>query len=202
MKTFVRRLAAGVAVALVPMAAVTGVAAAGVASAECDPNWSDNPVTNECKPPPPPPAWWTPPPEYAPIYAPQSVPPPPPPPPWAQSLPLRPVWDGGHQRSGSGWNLTAPTAVAVGSPGLRDYRHARRLRDAHGGENSRFMTKPGVPVPLKAANGEVIASIEGYESKANAEKGIESVKTNAAGARSTPPRIGQGFNPSPAAPSQ
>ena len=39
MTRFVRRLAAGVAVALVPMAAVT-VAAAGVGSAECDPNWS------------------------------------------------------------------------------------------------------------------------------------------------------------------
>ena len=88
----------------------------------------------------------------------------------------------GSSAVGLGGNLTAPTAVAVGSLGLRDYRHARRLRDAHGGENSRFMTKPGVPVPLKAANGEVIASIEGYESKANAEKGIESVKTNAAGA--------------------
>ncbi|OBF92178.1 hypothetical protein A5791_14450 [Mycobacterium sp. 852002-51163_SCH5372311] len=95
MTRFVRRLAAGVAVALVPMAPVT-VAAAGVASAECDPNWSHNPVTNECKPPPPPPDWWTPPPEYAPMYAPPSAPPPPPPPPWAQSL--RPVWDGGHQQ--------------------------------------------------------------------------------------------------------
>ena len=97
MTRFVRRLAAGVAVASVPMAAVT-VAAAGVGSAECDPNWSHIVVTNECKPPPPPPAWWTPPPAYAPIYAPQSVPPPPPPPPWAQSLHLHPVWDGGHQQ--------------------------------------------------------------------------------------------------------
>jgi len=94
MTRFVRRVAAGVAVALVPMAGLT--VASGVASAECDANWSRNPVTKECKPPPPPPAWWTPPPEYAPIYAPQSVPPPPPPPPGAQSL--HPVWDGGHQQ--------------------------------------------------------------------------------------------------------
>jgi uncharacterized protein YegP (UPF0339 family) len=33
---------------------------------------------------------------------------------------------------------------------------------------------------LKAANGEVIASSEGYASKASAKKGIESVRANAA----------------------
>jgi uncharacterized protein len=33
---------------------------------------------------------------------------------------------------------------------------------------------------LKAANGEVIASSEGYKSKASAKNGIESVKKNAA----------------------
>jgi uncharacterized protein len=32
---------------------------------------------------------------------------------------------------------------------------------------------------LKAANGEIIASGQGYKSKATAEKGIESIKTNA-----------------------
>ena len=32
---------------------------------------------------------------------------------------------------------------------------------------------------LKAANGEIIASSEAYESKASAKKGIESVKNNA-----------------------
>jgi uncharacterized protein len=36
---------------------------------------------------------------------------------------------------------------------------------------------------LKAANGENIASGQGYKSKAAAERGIESVKTNAAGAK-------------------
>jgi len=35
---------------------------------------------------------------------------------------------------------------------------------------------------LKAANGEIIAASQGYETKASVEKGIESVKTNAAGA--------------------
>jgi uncharacterized protein len=35
---------------------------------------------------------------------------------------------------------------------------------------------------LKAANGEIIAASQGYETKASAEKGIESVKTNAPGA--------------------
>jgi uncharacterized protein len=35
---------------------------------------------------------------------------------------------------------------------------------------------------LKAANGEIIAASQGYETKASAEKGIESVKTNAASA--------------------
>jgi uncharacterized protein YegP (UPF0339 family) len=32
---------------------------------------------------------------------------------------------------------------------------------------------------LKAPNGEIIAASQGYESKANAEKGIEAVKTHA-----------------------
>ena len=32
---------------------------------------------------------------------------------------------------------------------------------------------------LKAPNGEIIATSQGYESKANAEKGIEAIKTHA-----------------------
>jgi uncharacterized protein len=32
---------------------------------------------------------------------------------------------------------------------------------------------------LKAPNGEIIAASQGYESKANAEKGIEAIKTHA-----------------------
>ncbi|MBV8788104.1 MAG: DUF1508 domain-containing protein [Mycobacterium sp.] len=35
---------------------------------------------------------------------------------------------------------------------------------------------------LKAANGEIIAASQAYETKASAEKGIESVKTSAASA--------------------
>lgn len=35
---------------------------------------------------------------------------------------------------------------------------------------------------LKAPNGEIIASSEGYKSKASAENGIKSVQTNAPGA--------------------
>jgi len=35
---------------------------------------------------------------------------------------------------------------------------------------------------LRAANGEIIASSQGYKSKAVAEKGIDSVKTNGPGA--------------------
>ena len=35
---------------------------------------------------------------------------------------------------------------------------------------------------LKAPNGEIIAASQGYETKANAEKGIESIRTHAAGA--------------------
>lgn len=92
MTRFVRRLAATIAVALVPWAAVT-VATPAISSAECDPNWSRNVWTNECKPPPAPPVWWTPRPAYAPPYAPEWIPPPPPPPPWAQQL--HPVWDEG-----------------------------------------------------------------------------------------------------------
>jgi uncharacterized protein YegP (UPF0339 family) len=36
---------------------------------------------------------------------------------------------------------------------------------------------------LKAPNGEIIAASQAYETRANAEKGIESVKTNARGAK-------------------
>lgn len=92
-----RFVARVVAMTLVPMAAVT-VAAPGVSSAQCDPNWSRNVWTNECKPPPPPPDWFTPKPAYVPSFAPADIPPPPPPPPWAQQLQLRPVWDGGRQQ--------------------------------------------------------------------------------------------------------
>ena len=35
---------------------------------------------------------------------------------------------------------------------------------------------------LKAGNGEIIAASQAYESKANAQKGVDSVKANAAGA--------------------
>jgi hypothetical protein len=98
MTSFARRLVAYVgALAFVPIAAVT-VATPGVSSAQCDPNWSRNVWTNECKPPPPPPAWYTPKPAYVPEFAPADIPPPPPPPPWAQQLQLRPVWDGGHNQ--------------------------------------------------------------------------------------------------------
>jgi hypothetical protein len=97
MTSFARRLVAYVgAVAFVPIAAVT-VAAPGVSSPQCDPNWARNVWTNECKPPPPVPDWYIPKPAYVPSFAPADIPPPPPPPPWAQlpQMQLRPVWDGG-----------------------------------------------------------------------------------------------------------
>jgi hypothetical protein len=100
MTSFAGRFVAHVvAITLVPMAAVT-VAPPGVSSAQCDPNWSRNVWTNECKPPPPPPDWFTPKPAYVPSFAPADIPPPPPPPPWAQlpQMQLRPVWDGGHNQ--------------------------------------------------------------------------------------------------------
>lgn len=100
MTSFAGRFVAHVvAVAVVPMAAVT-IAVPGVSSAQCDPNWSRNVWTNECKPPPPVPDWYTPKPAYVPSFAPADIPPPPPPPPWAQlpQMQLRPVWDVGHQQ--------------------------------------------------------------------------------------------------------
>jgi uncharacterized protein YegP (UPF0339 family) len=36
---------------------------------------------------------------------------------------------------------------------------------------------------LKAANGEIVAASQAYDTKAGAEKGIESVKTNASAAK-------------------
>ena len=74
MRWFVRRLAAVVAIAFVPMAAAV-VATPGISSAECAPNMSWNPTTNVCKLPPPPP----------------------PTPGWART---DPVWSNGFQRWG------------------------------------------------------------------------------------------------------
>jgi len=47
-----------------------------------------------------------------------------------------------------------------------------------------FKTRPAgeFRFRLKAANGEVIASSQGYTTKASAQKGIDSVKANASGA--------------------
>jgi uncharacterized protein YegP (UPF0339 family) len=51
------------------------------------------------------------------------------------------------------------------------------------GKLSCSRTRPGeFRFHLKAPNGEVIASSEGYKSKASAENGIKSVQTNAPGA--------------------
>ena len=36
---------------------------------------------------------------------------------------------------------------------------------------------------IKAPNGEIIAASQGYETKANAEKGIQAIKTHAPGAK-------------------
>ena len=96
MRSFVRCLAAVIAVAFVSMAAAV-LATPGVSSAQCGPNMSWNPVTNVCKLPPPPPAWYTAPPPYAPAFAPPDVPPPPPTPWWART---DPVWSNGFQRWG------------------------------------------------------------------------------------------------------
>jgi hypothetical protein len=93
---FAHRLAVVIAVAFVLMAAAV-VARPGVSSADCDPNWSRNPATLECKPPPPLPAWYTAPPPYAPAFAPADVPPPPPTPSWAKT---DPVWSNGHHQWG------------------------------------------------------------------------------------------------------
>src|SRR5262245_46924102 len=96
MRWFVRRLAAVIGVAFVPMS-VAVIATPGVSSAECAPNMSWKRTTGECKPPPAPPDWYTPPPPDAPAYAPADVPPPPPTPPWAKQPP---VWSNGFQRWG------------------------------------------------------------------------------------------------------
>jgi hypothetical protein len=96
MTSFTRRFVADVvAIAFVPIAVT--LSAPGVSSAQCDPNWSRNVWTNECKPQPPVPDWYVAKPAYVPSFAPADIPPPPPPPPWAQlpNMQLRPVWDGG-----------------------------------------------------------------------------------------------------------
>ena len=46
-------------------------------------------------------------------------------------------------------------------------------------------TKTGVKFDLKATNGQVIATSEGYKAKASCENGIESVKKNAPDAEVT-----------------
>ena len=91
MRWWIQRLATIVAVALVPMPVATGLTP-GISSADdCDPTWSRNPTTGECKLPPPVPEWYHAPPTWAPPYAPPDVEPPPPPPSWAPSV--NPVWD-------------------------------------------------------------------------------------------------------------
>ncbi|HXO11026.1 MAG TPA: YegP family protein [Mycobacterium sp.] len=42
---------------------------------------------------------------------------------------------------------------------------------------------PSTKLAAKAPNGEIIAASQGYESKANAETGIEAIKTHAPGAK-------------------
>jgi hypothetical protein len=96
MRWFVRRLAAVIGVAFVPMS-VAVIATPGVSSADCGPNMSLNRATFGCNQPPAPPDWYTAPPPYAPEYAPPDVPPPPPAPWWAHQ---NPVWSNGFQRWG------------------------------------------------------------------------------------------------------
>lgn len=95
MTKFLRRVAAAAVAAGTALAAVA-IATSAVSHAGCDPNWSRNVWTGECRKPPPPPDWWTVRPAYAPPYAPADVPPPPPPPPWAQHM--QPKWDEGSQQ--------------------------------------------------------------------------------------------------------
>jgi uncharacterized protein YegP (UPF0339 family) len=54
-------------------------------------------------------------------------------------------------------------------------RPQQHHEDRRGGGKFRFH--------LKAPNGEIIAASQGYETKANAEKGIEAIKTRAPGAK-------------------
>jgi uncharacterized protein len=67
------------------------------------------------------------------------------------------------------------SVVADRTPSPRETTHGGQIRDRkdHAGK-FRFH--------LKAPNGEIIAASQGYETKANAEKGIEAVKTHAPGA--------------------
>jgi uncharacterized protein YegP (UPF0339 family) len=56
-----------------------------------------------------------------------------------------------------------------------------RRGDHHGGQVQIIKDKRGeYRFHLKAANGEIIASSEGYKTKASAHNGVESVKKNAA----------------------
>lgn len=95
------RVAAVIAVTFVAMAVavlVTPGISWGTPAAQCDPNWSWNPATLECKPPPALPDWYALPPPYAPSFAGQDVPPPPPvQPPWA---PQAPMWSNRYHQWG------------------------------------------------------------------------------------------------------
>ena len=98
------RVAAVIAVAFIAMAVavlVTPGISWGTPAAECDPHWSWNPATLECKPPPAMPDWYALPPPYAPSFAGQDVPPPPPRPWWS---PNAPMWSVGFHQWGAYFN--------------------------------------------------------------------------------------------------
>lgn len=106
MQWFVRRLTAGIAVAVAAMA-VGMFATPAIGSAECDRNMSWNRTTEECKPPPPLPDWYTAPPDYAPEFAAQDVPP-----------PLR-RGHGGHRTNRCGMPVSTNGAPISPAPGCR-----------------------------------------------------------------------------------
>ena len=75
--------------------------------------------------------------------------------------------------------------VAVVSPTPQLWRPTSNSQKRKPGEIFGFSReRPRTPRLLKAANGEIIAASQGYDTKASAEKGIESVKTNAPARRS------------------
>jgi uncharacterized protein len=66
--------------------------------------------------------------------------------------------------------------VTSDNPEPKGDAHGRQIRDQQGSRGKfRFH--------LKAPNGGIITASQGYETKANAEKGIEAIKTHAPGAK-------------------
>jgi uncharacterized protein YegP (UPF0339 family) len=90
-----------------------------------------------------------------------------------------------HKSKCSSGGIQGPSSSLSRTAGRRrsDVRPAVFFGEPSRGSVSAVRGNEQFRFHLKAANGEIIAASQGYETRASAEKGIESVKTSAPDAR-------------------